>query len=819
METTDADLELGPDQLRRHLDPASLPFQSTAEVAPLADTIGQPRAIDAIEFALEIGTHGYNLFVAGAPGSGRESTVRGFLARYATSRPAPPDWLYLHNFEAPDRPLAVSLPAGQGTMFARAMDEFLGAAQREIPRAFDSETYERRRRDALAEITGRRETLLSDLQRFAQERHFALEMTPAGIASVPLLDNHPLSGEEFERLDPAQRQEIQHHGAEIQVQVTATMRQMHQLEKDAAERVRQLDHEVALFAVGPLLEDVRERYAGQADILAFLRRVQDDLLEHLDDFRPSSSQEPGAQGGLAEVAALQRADPLARYRVNVLVDNGRQPGAPVVFERNPTYYNLAGRVDYRAAVGAMVTDFHQIKPGAVQRANGGFLVLQALDVLRNPFSWEALKRALLSREAAIENLAEQISALPTATLRPAPIPLDLKVILIGSSDMYQALYHVDDDFRELFRVKADFAPDMAWDEEHVHNYAAFISQLARTESLRHFDRGGVARVVEYGARQREHQGKLSTRLLEIGDLVTEASFWAGKAGHELVQAEDVERAVERKEYRSNLVEERLREVIAERTIAIATEGARVGQVNGLSVIELGDYTFGLPARVSARVALGRGSVQSIEREIELSGPIHSKGVLILSGYLAGTYAQRWPLALGATLTFEQSYSGVEGDSASSTELYALLSALSGLPLKQGIAVTGSVNQYGEVQAVGGVTHKIEGFYAVCRERGLTGEQGVAIPAANVRHLMLSEEVVAAVRAGRFHIWALRSIDEGLELLMGQPAGRREAEGEYPPGSVHRLVEDRLRAYAETAQAFGASTGGPDGREPNRQVVG
>jgi lon-related putative ATP-dependent protease len=596
------------------------------------------------------------------------------------------------------------------------------------------------------------------------------------------------------------------------------MRQMHQLEKDAAERVRQLDHEVALFAVGPLLEDLRERYAGHADILAFLRRVQNDLLEHLDDFRPSSSQEPGAQVGLAEVAALQRADPLARYRVNVLVDNGRQPGAPVVFERNPTYYNLAGRVDYRAAFGAMVTDFHQIKPGAVQRANGGFLVLQALDVLRNPFSWEALKRALLSREAAIENLAEQISALPTATLRPAPIPLDLKVILIGSPEMYQALYHVDDNFRELFRVKADFAPEMAWDEEHVHNYAAFISQLARTESLRHFDRGGVARVVEYGARRREHQGKLSTRLLEIGDLVTEASFWAGKAGHELVQAEDVDRAVERKEYRSNLVEERLREVIAERTIAIATEGARVGQVNGLSVIELGDYTFGLPARVSARVALGRGSVQSIEREIELSGPIHSKGVLILSGYLAGTYAQRWPLALGATLTFEQSYSGVEGDLASSTELYALLSALSGVPLKQGIAVTGSVNQYGEVQAVGGVTHKIEGFYAVCRERGLTGEQGVAIPAANVRHLMLSEEVVAAVRAGRFHIWALRSIDEGLELLMGQPAGRREAEGEYPPGSVHRLVEDRLRAYAETAQAFGASTGGPDGREPNRQVV-
>ncbi len=814
MEKNGEGLELVPDQLRRRLDPASLPFRSTAEIAPLEDTIGQPRAIDAIEFSLDIGTHGYNLFVAGAPGSGRESTVHGFLERYAATRPAPPDWLYLHNFEEPDHPIAISLPAGQGTAFARAMDEFLSAAQREIPRAFDSETYESRRREALAEITGRREALFSDLQRFAQGRSFALETTPAGIASVPLANGHPLSGEEFERLGPEQRRDIEQRGEEIQARVADTMRQVHQLEKDAAERIRVLDRDVALFAVGPLLEDLRERYAGHPDILAHLDRVQNDLPEHLDDFRPSAPQEAGNPANLTERAAL-RADRLMRYRVNVFVDNSRLRGAPVGFERNPTFYNLAGRIDYRAAFGAMVTDFHQIKPGALHRANGGFLVMQALDVLRNPFSWEALKRAILTREAAIENLAEQMSALPTTTLRPAAIPLALKVILIGSPELYQALYHQDDDFREIFRVKADFAPDMEWTEESVRHYAAFISQLARTDGRRHFDRGGVARVVEYGARLREHQGKLSTRLLEIGDLVTEASFWAGKAGHELVQAEDVERAVERKEYRSNLVEERLREAIAERTIAIATEGTRIGQVNGLSVIDVGDYTFGLPSRVSARVALGRGTVQSIEREIELSGPIHSKGFLILSGYLAGTYAQQRPLALSATLTFEQSYSEVEGDSASSTELYALLSALSGVPLRQGIAVTGSVNQHGAVQAVGGVTHKIEGFYAVCKARGLSGEQGVAIPAANVRHLMLSEEVVAAVRAGQFHIWAVSSIDEGIELLTGRPAGRRDQAGAYPEGSVHQLVEARLRQYADTAQAFGVSGGGRDGTQTAR----
>jgi lon-related putative ATP-dependent protease len=816
MEMIGKGLELAPEKLRRYLDPARLPFRSTAEVAPLQDTIGQPRAIDAIEFALEIGTRGYNLFVAGAPGSGRESTVRGFLDRYATTRPAPPDWLYLHNFVEPDRPIATSLPAGQGTAFARAMDEFLTTAQREIPRAFDSETYESRRRDALGEITGRREALFSDLQHFAQQRSFALELTPSRIVSVPLADSHPLSDEEFERLDPEQRRAIEQRGAEIQARAGETMRQVHQLEKEAAERIRTLDRDVALFAVGPLLEDLRESYAGHPDILAHLDRVQNDLPDHLDDFRPAPP-EKGSGANLAEVAAPQRADHLVRYRVNVFVDNGLLRGAPVVFERNPTYYNLTGRIDYRAAFGAMVTDFHQIKPGALHRANGGFLVMQAADVLRNPFTWEALKRSIQTRADTIENLAEQISALPTTTLRPAPIPLDLKVILIGSPEIFQTLYHLDDDFREIFRVKADFAPDMAWTDESVLHYAAFISQLVKGDELRHFDPAAVARVVEYGARLREHQGKLSTRLLEIGDLVTEASFWAGKAGHDLVQAQDVERAVERKEYRSNLVEERLREVIAERTIEIATEGARVGQVNGLSVLDVGDYTFGLPSRVSARVSLGRGTVQSIEREIEMSGPIHSKGVLILSGYLSGTYAQRRPLALAATLTFEQSYSGVDGDSASSTELYALLSALSGVPLKQGIAVTGSVNQYGTVQAVGGVTHKIEGFYAVCKARGLNGEQGVIIPAANVRHLMLSVQVVEAVRAGRFHIWAVGSIEEGLEVLTGQAAGERNQEGEYPAGSVHRLVEDRLRDYADTAQAFGASAAGHEVRSSERQV--
>ena len=577
-----------------------------------------------------------------------------------------------------------------------------------------------------------------------------------------------------------------------------TLRELRRLEKEAAERTKELDRKIALLAVGPLLDELRERWSDQEDVRAFLDAVQADLPEHLADFRPQEGEQPA---GVAELARLQRGEHLGRYEVNVLVDNSHLAGAPILIERNPTYYNLVGRIDYRSTLGAMVTDFREIKPGALQRANGGFLLLHLVDLLRQPFAYEALKRCLRSREVRIENLAEQYSPVPTATLRPEPIPLELKVILIGPPLLYHLLHAIDEDFPELFKVKVDFAADMDWSDEHVANYAAFVSRCVRTAGLRHFDRSAVARVVEHGARVREHQGKLSARLLEIFDVVAEASFWAGKAEREVVSAEHVETAVARKEYRSNLPEERIQELIGERTLMIDVEGENVGQVNGLGLAELGDYRFGYPTRVTARVSLGRGAVESIEREIELSGPIHSKGFLILSGYLAEQYAQEWPLAVKATIAFEQSYDEVEGDSASAAELYVLLSALSGLPLRQGIAVTGSVNQHGEIQPVGGVTRKVEGFFATCKAKGLPGEQGVIVPAANLRHLMLADELVEAVERGKFHLWAVRTVDEGIELLTGRPAGERDDDGPYPEGTVHRLVEDRLRHYAERLRSF------------------
>jgi len=798
-QTLSAQLEVTPEHLRRRVDPTQLPL-TTADVPPLEGTFGQSRALDAITFGLEISSPGYNLFVAGQAGSGREHTVQDFLRQFAPTRPAPSDWVYVYNFTQADRPNAIRLPQGRGRTFAADLDGFLQAARRDIPRAFESEDYARHRREALSALQEQRDALFTQLQAFARDQGFAIETTASGMVTVPVSEGRPLSDEEFRNLPAERQQELEQHNTDVQERIADTLRQVRQLQKEGAERVRQLDRDVALFTVGPHLDELREAYTDQPEVLSYLDQVKDDLPEHLDDFRGTGSDEqrqtlPGPLPG------GQRDEHLERYRVNVFVDNAAFEGAPIIVEHNPTYYNLIGRIDFRATFGAMVTGFRQVRAGALQRANGGFLVLHILDVLAAPFAWEALKRSLRSGEVTIENLGEQYNALTTERLRPEPIPLDVKVILLGPPEVYSQLYQLDPDFQELFKVKVDFAPDMDWTDEHQGQYAAFISKRVREEGLRHFDGKAMARVIEEGARLREDQRKLSSRLRDIADVVSEANYWAGKAGHDLVQAADVEQAIARRKYRSSLIEERIQEMIDNGTIMIDTTGTREAQVNGVAVIELGGYAFGNPSRITARVSPGRGLVRSIEREIELSGPIHSKGFLILSGYLAGQYSQQYPLSMSATITFEQSYNEVEGDSASSTELYALLSALAGLPLRQGIAVTGSVNQHGEIQAVGGVTSKIEGFFAVCKAKGLTGEQGIMIPATNAPNLMLDEEVIDAVRAGQFHVWAVRTIDEGIELLTGHPAGQRDLEGQYPAGTVHQLVEKRLQDYAERLRTF------------------
>jgi lon-related putative ATP-dependent protease len=790
-------LELRPEELRRTLDPASLRFRTTAEVKPLVGTIGQPRALEAIAYGLDQATPGFNLFVAGSPGSGRRSTVLDYVRDRAARRPIPDDWVYVHSFRAPDRPNAIRLPAGMGVGLAADMDEFVVSARREIPRAFESEDYARRRREVLAEAGARQEQLEAELTQFAAERGFAVKVDMTGVVSIPLIDGKPITREDFERLDEARREAIARAGSEIEERTATAMHRLHDLAKQAAVKLAELDREVALFATGPLFRELEERYRTLPEVLAHLESLKQEMVAHLDDFRGGESEGDGR----ALLGLPQRHD-LSAFRVNVLVDNSHDGGAPVVVEQNPTYYNLLGRVEYRATFGAVTTDFREIKPGAVHRANGGFLVLDVLDVIRHPFAWDGLKRALRTGELRIENLAEEIAATPSASLRPEPIPVAVKVVLIGSPAVYHLLYALDEEFRELFKVKAQFSPELEWTREHHRNYAAFVSRWVAENGLLHFDRAAVARLIEHGARLRESRHHLSARLIDISDVVSEASFWARRRSHPHVRADDVERAIREREYRSNLLEERVRKLIADGTIVIATRGGRVGELNGLAVLDLGDHSFGRPTRVSARVALGRGSVVSIEREIELSGPIHSKGVLTIAGYLAATYAQDDPLSLAASLSFEQSYDEVEGDSASAAELLVLLSALAELPLDQGIAVTGSVDQHGAVQAIGGVNQKVEGFYATCKTQGLTGSQGVVIPSANAKNLMLDPEVVEAVRAGRFHVWAVRTIDEALWLTTGIVAGRRRRSGPFPEGTVHARVAARLAAYAERIASLG-----------------
>ena len=802
-------LALTPEQLRRVYDPASLPFQTTAEVEPLHKSIGQPRAVAAITFGLEIENPGYNLYLSGAPGSGRESIVLDELRRFAPTRPVPTDWIYVYNFTEPDHPNAIAMPPGTATQFASELSSLVSTTLRELPRAFDDDDYERRQRTQVSELGERRNELFEQLRTFASELNFRIEFTPTGISTVALQNDQPLTPEAFQALSEAEREQIEESGKAVNEQVSNTLRQVRQLEKEATERVHTLNRDVTNTIIEPLMGDLRDQHRGEPEVLAYLQLVAADMLERNRDLRIAArpadavAGPPGAPGALNPAAIDQaREEFLSRYAVNVLIDHGAHEGAPVVFERNPTYYNLIGRTDYRSLFGALVTDFRQIKPGALHRANGGFLVLHVTDLLRQPPAWEALKRALMSREIRIEGMGEQMSAMPVSTLRPEPIPLHIRVILIGSPDIYRLLYANDEDFQELFRLRADFTTQMPWTDANVLGYAAFISRRVQTNpQLRHFNAEAVARVAEYGGRQMEDQRKLSARLSDIGNLVIEASYWATRAGRDVVTREDVEHAIVARIERSNLIEERIQEQIIDGTITIDTSGSAVGQVTGLAVLDIGDYVFGKPSRISARVAVGRGDVRSIEREIDLSGPLHAKGFLILNGYLAGQYAQRAPLTLSATITFEQSYSGIDGDSASSTELYALLSALANLEIDAGIAVTGSVDQHGRVQAIGGATHKIEGFFDICQEQGLTGEQGVMIPATNVRHLMLRTDVVDAVAAGKFHIWAVHSIDEGIELLTGVPAGARDVDGNYPEGTVHQLVEARLKSFAELARTY------------------
>jgi lon-related putative ATP-dependent protease len=789
--------ELTADKAYKECESNNVGCDSSEELAALESIVGQDRAIRAMQFGLGIKEKGFNIYVSGMPGTGRTTAVRKYLEEMAATKPVPNDWCYVNNFQDPYRPNALSLPAGRAVELQKGMENLTKAIFQDVRNVFESEEYAKQKEETLNSIQQRKQEILESVNQMAVEEGFSLQPTPMGVVTVPTRNGKPMSEEDFLKLSKKDKESLVQKQQKVQNALETSIRQAKSLDKDARDAVDKLDREITLYTMKNWDEDMKTKFQDLPEVLAFIQDVQADLLGQVELFKTDGQEETPA----GPFAPPPKSIPLKKYAVNILVDNSKSKGAPVIVETNPTHDNLFGRIEQEARFGALVTDFTLVRGGAMHRANGGYLVLPVEDVIRNAFSWEDLTHALENARITIEDASEKFG-FSTKSLKPEPIPLDIKVILIGKPDIFQLLLSYETHFAELFKVKAEFDTSMTRSIEHTHEYAAFATMLCATEGLKHLDRSAIARLVEHGSRLADDQEKLTAHFGAISDVVREASFYAGLEGSELITAKHIRKTIEERYYRSNLIQERLREMIARGVIKIDIKGKKVGQINGLSVLGLGDISFGQPNRITVSLSLGREGVVNIEREAKLSGPIHTKGVLILAGFLASRYAQDKPLSLSARVVFEQSYGGIEGDSASSTELYAILSALSGLPVNQAFAVTGSVNQNGEVQAIGGVNEKIEGYFEVCTSLGLTGEQGVILPESNVSNLMLKESVVEAIRQGRFHLWPVKTIDEGIEVLTGVNAGERLSDGSFEPGSVNALVDKRLREMAEALQRFG-----------------
>jgi lon-related putative ATP-dependent protease len=772
---------LAPSELRRRCDPAQLGFATTEELEPLDGAPGQARAAQALEFGVGMRREGYNLFAMGPEGYGRHSMVRRHLEEHARNMPPAADWCYVFNFKSPHRPRALRLPGGGAPAFKAAMSRLVEDLSAAIAAAFETDEYRNRHREIETGLAERQERAISEIGERAKELGIALVRTPSGFGFAPM--NRERTGvmdpEDFAKLAADEQKRYEGEVGELQKVLGDLFHQMPKWRREALDKMRSLDREVTRAAVNSLIDELIASYAALPQVHEYLVQVKEDTLENAAAFR-----QPAAEGAES---------PLRRYAVNVLIEHSGAGGAPVVYEDHPNHAAIVGRIEYLSQMGALVTDFTLIRAGALHRANGGYLVLDALNVLTQPYAWDALKRALRARVIDVRTLGQELGIISTVSLEPEPIPLDVKVVLVGERRLYYLLHAWDPDFAELFKVAVDFEEDMPRGPQDEALYARLIAGCVRREKLRALDRAAVARVIEQQVRDAGDAHKLSVRMQALVDLLREADYWAGSAGRELIGAEDVGRALDAQIARCDRVRARLQEHIVRGSQLIDTAGSRVAQVNGLAVLQLGDFAFGTPHRITARVRLGSGRVLDIERESELGGPIHSKGVLILSGYLSGRYVLTRPLSLSASLVFEQSYGGVEGDSASSAELYALLSALADAPVRQSLAVTGSVNQHGDIQAIGGVNEKIEGFFDLCKARRLGAGQGVLIPEANVKNLMLREEVVDAVAHGRFAVYAVRTVDEGIELLTGVPAR-----------DIHARVEARLAEFAERARTFGAA---------------
>lgn len=793
---------LSPSQLAQRCDPAQFAFADTGELEDLDESFGQERAKTALEFGVAIRRDGYNLYVLGPPGAGKETLLRQVIGRQAAAEARPDDWCYVNRFDHPHQPRALRLPAGRGAQLRDAMRKLVEELLATIPAVFDSDEYRARTEQIDAEFSERHDKAFAALAEQASAQDIALLRTPTGFTLAPVKNGEVITPEAFAALSADEQHAIEKTIGSLQELLAQLLRDGQRWRKERRERIRTLNREVASYAVGREIEELRQGYADLPDVLAYLGAVEHDLVENIDDFRRGSEPAP-----MPLPLADAQAPNFRRYEVNLLLDRSEPDGVPVVYEDLPTHPNLLGRVEHIAQLGALITDFTLIKAGALHRANGGYLLLDARKLLTQPFAWEGLKRALTTRRIRIESLGQMYSFVSTISLEPEPIPLDVKVVLFGERSWYYLLFALDPDFAELFKVAVDFDDQIARTASNEGLLARLIATLARRHAMLPFDRAAVARLIETRAREVEDSERLSTHVQSLIDLMTEAEFGARRAGSAQVAAADVDAAIDAGLDRAGRIRQQMREQILRGSVLIDTDGEHVGRVNGLSVFALGGQMFAKPTRISAATRIGDGEVIDVQREVEMGGPIHSKGVMILASFLASRFSSRRPHPLRASIVFEQTYGAVEGDSASAAELCALLSSLADAPIRQAVAITGSVNQSGEMQAIGAVNQKIEGFFDICSARGLTGAHAVVIPASNVRNLMLRADVIAAAAAGRFHVHAVRTVDEAIEVLTGIPAGELSATGEFPEGTINQRVAARLRELAGIRQAYaGIPTG-------------
>ncbi|WP_312814843.1 AAA family ATPase [Sedimentibacter sp.] len=784
--------------------------QTSKDVEILQGVIGQDRAVKSMEFGLSMNVPGYNIFVLGPQGTGKSTYTQSVVSKVAEKGPIPNDWCYINNFSEWDKPLAISLPPGKGKEFQKDMDKLISNLTIYIPKQFEGSTFLQQKDVLIQKTNEKMNVILRDIEKLALDSGFGIQQEGQRVLLIPLRGDRLITPEEYQQLSLDEREAIDNKRSKIAKEIDEKIRDVQISQKIAEEQYMDLEEQTARNAAEPLINQLKEKYADISEIINYLDKVLKDVAENHTIFRnvrPVANEEFAAEFNddgdhsedeeeLFDTKLLESKDsknPFTRYKVNLFVNNEDAKGAPVVAESNPYYYNLFGKIEYKSHMMTTMTDFTMIKSGALQRANGGYLILQAKDLLMDPYAWDALKKALKYRQALVENIGEQSRFVPTVTLKPEPIPLNVKVILVGSF-LYYRFLSTDEDFKKLFKVNVDFDVEMDRTNENIQHYVSFIGSMCQQENLKHLNCSAMSKVIEFGSRLADDQDKLSTRFNVVSEILYEASALADSDNSEFVDAKHVESAIKNKKYRSNMIEEKMQQQIARKKVFIDTEGAVVGQVNGLSVMSASGYSFGLPSRITARTYSGREGIINIERETEMSGNIHSKGVLTLNGYLGGKFAQEKQLGLTAQVTFEQLYGGVEGDSASSAELYAILSSLSGAPIKQSMAVTGSVNQMGEIQPIGGVNEKIEGFFDICSLNGLTGDQGVIIPESNVTNLMLKDEVIDAVNEGKFHIYSVKKIEEGLELLTGIPAGEPDKFGEYPKDSIFYLANQKIHEF-------------------------